>query len=87
MHLLGCGRFGRKANRGPSFIRDDARNDDMSSDRENGPEMSPAEELTDPAATLVATMTTAVERLRHLAVTALCADAALFDDTTHDDRT
>jgi hypothetical protein len=58
----------------------------MSSDRENGPEMSPAEDLTDPA-TLVATMASAVDRLRHLAATALGADAALFDDTTHDDRT
>ena len=58
----------------------------MRSDGEDGPEMGPAEDLTDPA-TLVATMASAVERLRHLAVTALGADAALFDDTTDDDRT
>lgn len=55
----------------------------MSSDREADSEIGSAEELTDPA-TLVAMMASAVERLRHMAATALGADAALFDDTTDD---
>lgn len=57
----------------------------MSSHREANTEIGPAEDSTDPA-TLVATMASAVERLRHMAVTALGAGAA-FDATTHDSRT
>jgi hypothetical protein len=56
----------------------------MSSDREANTEIGAAEDLTDPA-TLVSTMASAVERLRHMAATVLGPDAALYD-TMHDGR-
>lgn len=56
----------------------------MSSHREANTEIDPAEDSTDPA-TLVATMASAVERLRHMAAAALGGGAAL-DPARRDSR-